>query len=364
MKFRTLYASDLHLRDRRGDEQFALKQIVDGAIQNKVGQVVLAGDLLDRQTNRAKAIAYFFRQIDRLEDENIDVWFTQGQHDADDPPWLLGHRHAKHMHKQLVEAGPFVMYGLDWQPYGKLQEALAELPEAADFLVAHQVWGNWMGDIAAPQGEFREVPEQVLRLYTGDLHQRRLETHKNAGGVKMTVCSTGAVCKQKIDEPDDHYYALMGDDGVFKFRKLVSRVHVESDLLLRTEDLDKFVAELEATLAAAYQKGAAADAPPEVLKPTMRVKFSGKLADCARRVEKAVGDKAHLSFLEVPPEEKASAVAAAKKAKGEAVTPLSVLREEVNPDESPEVYELVERVLGAQDQAAEFAKWRQEQLEG
>ena len=53
-----LHASDTHLRDRRGDEQYAFKQLVDAALKHKVRYVCLAGDLLDKQSNRAAVIKF------------------------------------------------------------------------------------------------------------------------------------------------------------------------------------------------------------------------------------------------------------------------------------------------------------------
>lgn len=357
-----LHASDTHLRARAGDEEHAFVQIVDAAVASKVEYVMLAGDLLDKQSNRARVVTFLYQQLDRLEAAGIEVWYTQGQHDFDDPPWFSGHRWARHLHKKTPAYGGVKFYGLDWQPFGKLQEELAEIPDDVDFLVCHQVWANWMGDIAAPQGSFEQIPEHVKYVQTGDLHQWKLEQRKNAGGRKMTVLSTGATTQQKIDEPPEHHYALFWPDGRLEKKTLTSRVMIDSSLMTQDKDVEQFMAELEPELASAYQKAAAAELPDGLHRPYLRVNFHATLGDVVRRVEKAVKDRAVLYFRQHLPPAKQEAYKAAKAAKGDAVTPLSVLHEEVDKEERPAVFELVTRMLTATDKDMEFAKWRSEVL--
>jgi len=355
-----LACSDTHLRDRRGDEQFAFKQIIDRAVKLEV-DVIGAGDLLDKQSNRADVITFLYRQLDRLAKKGKKFYYTQGQHDFDDPPWFSGHEAAEHLHRQTLEFGEVTVYGLDWQPTGKLQEEFAEIPEGVDMLIAHQVWGDWMGDIAAPQGTFAQVPGHIKYLVTGDLHQWKLEKKKNADGEKMIVCSNGATTQQKRDEPDEHFYSLFYPDLRFEQCKLKSRVVIDAGLMAKSEDLDKFITEFEAELAAAEQRAAGGDYPPEIVKPYLNIEAKSVVTDALRRIEKAVGDRAILRFKSRVPEEKTAAYQkAAKVGKGEAVTPLSLLKDEVDKSESPNTYELCERLLLASDKEMEFALWRSE----
>lgn len=357
-----LHASDTHLRARNGDEEHAFTQLVDRAIELKVKYLMLAGDLLDKQSNRARVIAFLYKQLDRCEEAGIEVLYTQGQHDFDDPPWFSGHRWPQHLHRKVRTFDGVGFYGLDWQPFGKLQEELAEIPDDVSWLICHQVWANWMGDIAAPQGSFEQIPDFIQYVQTGDLHQWKLEQRKNSGGKKMTVLGTGATTQQKIDEPSTHHYALWWPDGRIEKKTLNSRVMFDSSLMTQDKDLEVFMAELEPTLESAYQKAAAMDLPDALHKPYFRVNFNAKLPDVVRRVEKAVNGRAVLYFKQVIPEEKQVAYKAAKAAKGDAVTPLSVLHEEVDKEERPAVYELVSRLLEAPDKDMEFAKWRSEAL--
>lgn len=357
-----LHCSDTHARPKREDEKHALRQIFDKAISLQL-DIVGAGDLIDRQSNRSETITFFYKQLDRLQAAKKKFYFTQGQHDADDPPWLSAHPAAVHMHKDVVDFGEFVMYGLDWQPFGKLQEELAEIPKSCNMLICHQVWSNWMGDIAAPQGSFEQIPGHIRHVHTGDLHSWKLETKKNADGLKMQVLSCGATTQQTIIEPSEHHYALLYPDGRWEKRTLNSRVMIDSSLLTQESDVEVFMAELEPTLAEAEQKAAAMELPAEMYKPYLRVSYAHKLSDVPRRVEKAVAGRAILHFKELIPEEKVEAYKAAKKVeKGVAVTPISVLPQTVDKEERPGVYELTERLLLASDKEMEFAKWRSEYL--
>lgn len=368
------FCSDLHLRNRQGDEQYAFEQIVDAAVA-RMTHLFVAGDVLDCQTNRSSPIAFLYRQLDRLEEAGVEAYFIEGQHEWDNPPWFSGHRWAKTLHKQLVEIGEHTYYGLNFQSFGKLQEELAEVPASADFLICHQRWSNWMGEITAPQGEFAQIPANISRVYTGDLHQWKLETHRNAGGKKMVCCSTGATTQQKIDEPHEHYYAILDENGNFVRRRLKSRVFVACGVLNTTEDLDEFIATFEEQLATAVQRGAAADLPGNLLKPVMRVTYGHSIPDAPHRIDRVAAGRAFMRYKALLPEGKAQARAESviasdaqgkpKKASGagEAVTPLGMLAAEVDKETEPDVYELVSRLLQAGDQQAEFLKWKQEQME-
>lgn len=364
MKPIALHCSDVHVRHGRPDEKYALSQIVDAAIAQRV-DVVAAGDLIDKQSNRADAITFFYRQLDRLRAAGRKWYYTQGQHDFDDPPWLSAHPAAVHMHKKALQFSDdgLVMYGLDWQPYGRLQDELAEVPRHCTLLVCHQVWADWMGGEAGPQGSFAQVPAHVTHVHTGDLHMWKLERHANAGGKRALVLSTGAVAQQNVTEPASHYYALLYPDGRFERRPLKSRVAVDCPPILKQEDAEAFMAALEPLLAESAQRGGAMDLPPEMATPVFRVTYTSRMPDVAARVEKAVAGRARLAFKQLPPPEKEEAYAAAAASAGsDAVTPIALLGEEIDRAEHPDAYALAELMLAPGDKAAAFAKWRAEFL--
>jgi len=360
----TLWLSDAHLRNRRGDEQFALRQCITAAKKHKVKQVIATGDLTDRQTNRSLPISFWMKQIDRLEEAGIAFWFLQGNHDEDEPPWLSAHRHAKHLHNRSVQVGPYTGFGLDFQPFGKLQEVLPELPAEANLLICHQAWSEWMHFDDVPQGDFAQVPGHFSHVFSGDYHRKKVDKCKNADGDKMICASVGATCAQKIDEPHEHYYCLIGDDGQLRFEKLHSRVYIEWPVMNRPDDLDQFMEEYDSELARAEQHAAANDYPETLVRPYLRVTYSHKLNDAVARVTKAVGERAILYWKEIPPEDKQPTKnKPAKVGKEEAVTPLSVLAQEVDKEKEPEVFELCTRLLQAPATfKEEFARWKAERL--
>lgn len=360
-----LLFADAHERERRGDEAFALQQIADAAVRRGVKCVVAAGDLLDKQANRARAVVSWSRFVEHLEQHGIEFFFIEGQHEADTVAWLGVHRWATCLHQHVAKLGPYTAYGLSFQTAGRLQEELARIPSTCDLLIAHQTWADWMGDITSPQGAFCEVPGHIKAVFTGDLHQRKLESVKNAAGRNMLVCSPGATVAQKIDEPHDNYYVLMTADGTFEFKKLRSRPFIDWPVMNRPEDLNAFASLIEAELAKAAQRAVAQELPEYMAKPLLRYTFSSRLEDAKRRVERLVAGRVFLFERELPPEEKVEAWRErrpATTAAGAALTPLNVLPEVVDRDERPAVFELASRLLQPGDYKSAFQAWCQEYL--
>lgn len=359
--YEALMCADVH-ETRRPDAHFALAQIVDIAIQSEVKQVLAAGDLTDRQTNRAEPIHSWHTQLDRLETADIRFRFIEGQHDEDQPPWLSGHRWAAHAHKKTFQVGSMLGYGLNFQRWGDLQEELKKIPEDVQFLMMHQVWGDWMGDIAAPQGDFAQVPGHIKMLLSGDLHQCAIEKHKNAAGSKMTVISPGAAFQLKVDEPHEHFVILLDRSGNLTKRKLRSRPYLETELIQDEEQIETFLKEIGDLLA--KTEALNGDVPAAVRKPILRVQLGHLMSGAAPRIEKAVEGKVILKFRQLPPPERVAAAKERNEArkKGEAITPLGVLAKRVNREEKPMLYDAAERLLRAQDPADEFRRWWAEQL--
>lgn len=354
----TLLFSDSHA-DRGVDSQYALAQISAIAIERRVEAVIGAGDLFDKQTNRSGPISAFMQFMDKLEKASIPFYYLQGQHDQDDPNWLSAHRWATHLHKKIITIDDDTFYGLDFQPFGKLQEELEEIPKRCNFLIAHQGWEEWLGFDNAPQGSFAQIPGHIDYVYSGDLHQLKDERNKNAVGNKIRTWSTGATTQRKADEPSEHYVAIYRK-GKFTPVMLKSRVFVNASAMIRPEDVTEFITGFENELAWAMQKAAGGEYPPEMMKPRFRITYAADLDDVVRRIDKVVNDRAIVTYREIPPEAKQETMKLSKAAKGVAVTPLTVLPDEVDKEEDPATFELVSRLLQASDHEAEFAKWRVE----
>jgi hypothetical protein len=372
-KIRAVLYADGHEQtgDRQIDSFYAFEQIVDFALANNVKRVIGAGDLIDKQRNRSSPIAHMMQQIDRLEHDGIAFLYLQGQHDFDDPPWLSGHRNAQHINGQEFDipngSEPFRCYGLDWQPHGVLQEKLELIRETdAQILFAHQVWGDWMGDVAVPQGTFDQIP-QVTKLVTGDLHQCRIENSRGADDQKLLVCSPGCTYQKAIDEPSTHYFLTLDSDGKIAKHKLKSRPFL--DLAIpRAEVLDEFAGLIETELAACAGRAAAQNMPDALGVPLLRITYPYELPDTVRRVETIVGNRAILFWHENPPVHKQEEYAAAKKSggKGTAVTPLTELPSVVDAEKEPDLYTLLHGLLSTKnaDQArGVLTQWKASYLE-
>jgi hypothetical protein len=360
-----LLCSDLHGRPRI-DEQFAFSQIVDAALDLDVS-IIAAGDLLDKQSNRAATITFFYQQLNRLREADLLFEYVQGQHDFDDPPWLSGHDSAVHLHRRTVEPpkSGIRVYGLDWQPTGRLQEELDQIPEDVNFLVAHQVWADWMGSVASPQGSFAELPGHIKYLHSGDLHQWKLDREYNRDRGFTTVLSTGAVTQQKIDEPAIHYYAVLYLDGSIVQRKLRSRQRIDCGLLRTDDDLENCLRNLADDVDQAVAQSVKHNLPVEMHRPYLRVVYSYRLPFARRRIEKLVGDRVVGFYKQLPPELADSGSSVVRVDRDVPSTPQALLIEEISPDESKlhaDAYTLCERLLGSQNPADTLATWKREYL--
>lgn len=361
---KVLFVSDAHSQSgrRAADSRFALRQSLRLAKKHEASWLAFTGDTVDRQRNRSGPVIDVLQIVDEAKEAEINSLFIQGQHDWDDPPWFAASG-AMHLHKNPIEIGGKNLYGLDWLPTERLAEELALIPKDTYLLVAHQVWSEWMGDIASPQGSFADVP-YVKQILTGDLHQYALETHRNKQGQKIKVCSPGATYQKAINEPSEHFVVLWDSaDGSFEPLKLKSRKFIDWDRLLSPEDLEEFVAKVGPAIKKAVEE--AEKYPDDMKKPMLRVTYSHKLENVRRRVRKAVGDAALLYEKEIPPEEKLkkAKVVGGKQA---AVTPLTELPKVVNKEEEPEVFNLLTRLLQAPDkdrQAQELDRFQAEFLQ-
>lgn len=372
-----IFFADAHSQEKawadkpiKGDALFALEQIFDYALAHGIHHIFGGGDLIDKQRNRSLPVTHFHQQINRLKElggRGGRFYYIQGQHDYDDPPWLAGNAVAQHIDHTGVLLGSameaFRVYGLDYQPRENLPDALATIPAETDILLCHQVWGDWMGSITLPQGNFADIPT-VKTVITGDYHEKRSESYRGKDGQAMAVYSTGATCMQTIAEPTKHYFLVLSSDGTFKFEKLRSRVAFEWSVMNRPEDVDAFVKEIDADLARVAVKAEIRQLPPDLVMPIIRITYSHRLTDAVRRVEKAVKGRAHLFWNELPPEEKKTVrvaitetVSSGKQAE---VTPLTELPKVVKPDDDPETFALLTRLLNASDIQMELAAWRTE----
>ena len=363
-----LVASDLHLQDKTwkhrdivGDAYTSWRQIVEAAIEQQVKCVILAGDVLDRQTNLSKPVTELLRGVEKLGRHGITTVFVQGQHELQEEPWAAISAYAHH----LAEDGPyelpdqgFVIVGVDYQHKEHLVDSLSYLAEAYAYepekmiLVMHQVWRDWMGDRALPQGEFSDVDGFVPGLellITGDLHESRLESYKTI----KHILSPGSTCMQSIAEPEDKfmYWLQQAEDSSLEIvrDKLVTRQVFRYQITNQDEHAE-FLKDV-----ADYQK----NIDPMEWKPLAHIRYSadvvspGSIENCCNKMEVFLKELSPLNADD-------SGYLREKIEEGIVFTLESLLSEQ--EDISDDVRNLAERLLSSPEPENVLLSWYEERI--
>lgn len=304
MSPRILITSDLHLelaawRDHPamwGDSYYALQQIVDIAIDHDVLAVALLGDVFNVKLPDAYTVHVACKQIQRLQDAGIKVFFLQGQHELSRMmAWLQVHTWPKHIHRVRTTVGGICFYGLDWLPQGRITEELKQVPHAADVLFTHQVWREmWNSKIVPGECTFTDVPAHVRVLVSGDYHKHFTKTYDNNGG-KMLVGSPGATCLQAINEEPQKAVFILNDDLGLTSVPLRSRAVYEANIE-SLQQLEHMLKQAESV--ATLQEGV----PPHIGINILRVTFDETIPDIYNRIVKAYRGKVHLFLNPKKPE--------------------------------------------------------------
>jgi hypothetical protein len=367
MKFRTgktnppvaVVFSDSHLCSRTwkhrsifSDSFFAFQQIIDFAVTS--GLPLIAAE--------AEPIVFMHEQLQRLNSAGLDFYYVQGQHEMDNVPWLnLAGACGHHLHGKSVSLHPNItLRGLDYLPRDKLQQELQTLDDDFNVLVTHQVWGDFMGDIAMPQGDFSDIPHASL-LITGDYHKTVYDNYKNKQNEAMRVYSPGATHLRAINEPATHSFGVLYADGSIKQQPLLSRI-VETVEILSESDLAHFCGTALTRNDYFLSDDSLVECLPEVIrKPLLHITYSSKLdgSQLYTQVITHVRDRAHIFWKEIPPE-KAEAVQTGVQAdfsSGSAVTMCDI-------KQKPVVFNLAaELLLTPDDQYTRvLSQWAKKQL--
>lgn len=288
-----------------GDANYSLEQIVDKCLELKqtTGEEVVligAGDLIDTPDPTPQTQVRTHAQFDRLAGAGIPLYHIQGQHERDMIiPRLAAHPWPQWINKKrVVLPGGFVIYGLDWQPIGVLQEELAKIPPDTNMLVAHQVWKEQMPPVAASEGSFTEVPH-VQYILTGDLHKHQTTPYMitrpdgtMAGGLAI---SPGSIAMQAVDEPPAKLIYLMHvTPAAVELTEHPLRTRSFCSATLITEE--DFVVFRDQTLPQVIQPRP--DLPPELQRPQLVVYYEPTISEIVTKIQRAVGDTCHL-FLKI-----------------------------------------------------------------
>lgn len=336
--------ADSHLQERswshrpmQNDSYYSFEQIVTYAIKNNL-PMFGAGDLIDRNLNRSGPIVFLSEQLQRLKEAGINLYFTQGQHEMADVPWFdLGGNNVVHLHGKYVMVDGVKIFGLDYQPAGRLQEELERtVPCNADVLIAHQVWSDFMGSVANPQGGMHDV-SFVKMVFTGDFHETHVIKARNKQGHEMTVISPGSGCLQSVSEPADKYFFVLqkDDDGALSVRKvnLLTRPFLDWDEIIQSPaQMDRFIENIDtevqqrvdAFMSCCPQDDEGGHHPTaeHISEPIVRVEYSHRLERGAARIKAAVDRipyPVHL-FLKERPSEKPEVVERKSRRRSEGET--------------------------------------------
>ena len=284
-----LLSADWHVRkgDRvwpripllEGDVSNSIYQITDIAEKEDVSHVLLAGDILEKQTQTSDVAQTIRRAMDQFERRNQAVLYVQGQHELASPPWLSAihewPQHAPMSPSERLVIGDYTVFGCDYLPIDTAEETLSTLPKF-DILLTHQVWNHpsYLGSYGYVDTAW--VPDHYKMVVTGDYHVHQ------AGVIDNKVfLSPGSIAMQKIDESPDKYVYILYDDLSYKSVQLKTRPFVEV-AIDTADELDRFISEWD---------GFDADG---IDVPLYRVRFNADLLDAKARITRCVKHQAHL----------------------------------------------------------------------
>lgn len=360
-----------------GDSYNSLRQIVDYCIEHDC-PLIAGGDLFDKPIPDPVSVSVMCREMDRMQDEGLPVYFIQGQHErvkrsamgsldlGGTSEWMRVHPWPKHVHKKTFSIEDKQFYGLDWTPPGLVEEELAEIPADTYFLVCHQVWKEFMGDtVCQPECNLNMVPV-VREILTGDFH----ETTSASNGAYTVMHSPGSISMRTIAEPADKYFFhFLGwnevgeteypdvEEGLHPMEAIKLKTRVKAEVTLESEeDLDRFVQ---------YEPEPVswdiAELPEGLQKPILRVNYRDDIPEVYERIVSAVGDAAHLFLYPQRLREESVAVDddLRERIRGQGLLGCLAQVE----DEDSAVYKTTARLLQSNDPEAEIANIHTEYLD-
>lgn len=221
-----VFTADLHFdetgawkyRGITGDAQHSFLQIVEYCCEHQVSVLALGGDILDKPSPRPETIKFLRDQFDRLQAGNVQVIYILGQHDGRQD-WPSIHPAPIHLHGMAFDVDDFTVYGLDYMRPAEFMTAYTGLPsQPGAFLMCHQVWHEFMGNVRQAELEMVKLPF-ALNLLTGDYHVHQTTTYTALNGSSGFVYSPGSTHVRDVAEeetkrffaiyrgkPDPHYY--------------------------------------------------------------------------------------------------------------------------------------------------------------
>ena len=373
-----LVASDLHLsnhiwgqRPIFGDSYFALEQIVRIAEAERPQLLVLAGDILNVQTNPSTPILRLSNALHRLQAAEIPVAYVQGQHDYQEESWLSGYGNTTHAAGAVHRISDTLVAGHDFADRETLLNYFASpffFPangQRIDLLILHQVWKDFMGDIVAHQVSSEDIPHSVKLVITGDYHVSALKSRTLPDGYVQQILSPGSTHLRSINEPVDKFmYRLnpQGDTYQVEPIPLASR-RVVRVKLANFDTLDGIFQEIDSGLAAAESYAETHGLPLELKTPLLVVEHTDDTLQASRSVKAAYGGKAHIFYVDRSSrvvaktgfcdEDRAAGVRQGLRESLPAVLP---------PDTEAAAFGLASQLLSSEDKKMTLENWFVQQL--
>ncbi len=187
MKF--LHLADLHLGKQFNDvslledQEVILQQIVDIAESEAVDGVLIAGDVYQRSTPQAEAMALFDRFISRLAADGRKVFIISGNHDSA--------LRISYFGSLIRQAGVYVTQAFD----GQLQHV--ELQDADGPLVV------WMMPFLRPAQVKRHLPEEKIASYQDAIAAILRNTVVDASKRNVLLCHQ-FIAGSEISDSEEH----------------------------------------------------------------------------------------------------------------------------------------------------------------
>lgn len=299
-----LFMADAHLDvntwanrpDLYGDSMWSFAYICRTAIGLQI-PVFGAGDLIDVRKPPSAVIDFVRDEMDCLQANDCRFYYTQGQHELADPPWLsASHSWPTHIHQQTHFFDNFAVHGLDWTPPDRVKEEFAALPKvkAKDkaILMCHQVWEEFMGDVVACEASFTHVP-YFRRVFTGDYHNCSRGWVFNASGKKLWYYSPGSTNMRAINENSVKYVYLLDSKGKLHNVRIPTRP-VIAETIRDTDELETFRGQFSERLEDVKRWAERWHLPECVSKPLVYITFHEDVPDCWSQITDLVGTRGHL----------------------------------------------------------------------
>jgi DNA repair exonuclease SbcCD nuclease subunit len=246
-----IWASDLHLKPASsyrktllaGDSFYALRQIQEYAIENKVTHIILGGDVCDSNQPPGEVTNFLTEFVAIMNHHKITVLYTEGNHDkVNRNPYLPKQFYSEHRllsgngatPLDCVEIDGLVIRGIDYCKGDKLIEALNNLDEC-DVVCIHAGFRHLLSFDDAYDLTKEDIPDTVKQaVLVGHIHvANSSQTDKG-----VWIHSSGSTYPWRIDEAQRkhgflHFFDTMANP---KYVELDCRkyydIDEESDILM------------------------------------------------------------------------------------------------------------------------------------